>query len=62
MARFADIKFCVIKPASDPIGMWETSTFTASRHARLNVAPRHVIRPMRMPASAGEKLPFFNVD
>jgi hypothetical protein len=26
--------------ASDPIGMWETSTFTASFHARLNVAPR----------------------
>jgi hypothetical protein len=26
--------------ASDPIGMWETSTFAASFHARLNVAPQ----------------------
>jgi hypothetical protein len=31
----------VIKAASDPIDMWETNTFIASFHARLNVAPQH---------------------
>src|SRR6187402_2481568 len=35
---------CVNKPAPDPISMWETNTFAASFHARLNVALRHVIR------------------
>ena len=32
------LKWLFMLAASDPIGMWETSTFTASFHARLNVA------------------------
>src|SRR6476660_756873 len=38
---FADINFASSKAVSDPIGMWETNTFIASFHARLNVALRH---------------------
>jgi hypothetical protein len=31
--------------------MWETSTFKASFHARLNVAPQTVNPAMRMPTA-----------
>src|ERR1700738_258453 len=41
MPRFADINFASSNRASIPSDMWETSTFAASFHARLNVALNH---------------------
>jgi hypothetical protein len=39
MPRFADINFASSNLAVSQAGMWETNTFAASFHARLNVAP-----------------------
>ena len=36
--------FFVIKPVSDPTRIWETNTFAASCHARLNVAARYALQ------------------
>jgi hypothetical protein len=38
MSRFADINFTPSSRALILTGMWETNTFGASFHARLNVA------------------------
>src|SRR4029079_2387295 len=40
LPRFADINFASSNRALSQAGMWETSTFAASFHARLNVALR----------------------
>src|SRR5260370_25788309 len=52
---FADINFASSNRRLTQADMWETSTFTASFHARLNVAPQATIRARRIqvpPASA----------
>jgi hypothetical protein len=40
----ADIKILSSNEVSSSAGMWETNTFKASFHARLNVALQHVTR------------------
>jgi hypothetical protein len=49
MPPFADINFASPNRHLSQPDMWETNTFAASFHARLNVALRHDIKRRRYP-------------
>src|SRR5258708_39406747 len=53
---FADINFASPNRRLTQADIWETSTFTASFHARLNVAPQASILGEADPGAASKRL------